>query len=277
MAPHPLIYDWNQRRRGGAASTPGRDAQRRDAARRPAVAVGPDADHRRADRDSASHGRARDRHGRRRPARRRAAGSRRTSSGWCARSSRTAFEDSPQLRRADLVADIKPIAEITQRTGVPIEVRRVHRVELDPAVSPKDGRSTSCRRCTEDALTFAVREGLTVMYVTEDTTRADPRFAAAAVFDGDPRGRLPPLHCRHGRTRDAERRQGARDVRQGAAEGTRTPRTSASTGTATGIVDSASRRASRPSRPARRGCTAPRSASASGAATRRSICCSSTW
>jgi len=30
------------------------------------------------------------------------------------------------------------------------------------------------QKCTEDAVTFAVREGLTVMYVTEDTTRADP-------------------------------------------------------------------------------------------------------
>jgi 2-isopropylmalate synthase len=30
------------------------------------------------------------------------------------------------------------------------------------------------RRATEDALKFAVREGLAVMYVTEDTTRADP-------------------------------------------------------------------------------------------------------
>jgi 2-isopropylmalate synthase len=29
-------------------------------------------------------------------------------------------------------------------------------------------------RLTEEAITFAVREGLTVMYVTEDTTRADP-------------------------------------------------------------------------------------------------------
>jgi 2-isopropylmalate synthase len=30
------------------------------------------------------------------------------------------------------------------------------------------------QRCTEEAIGFAVREGLRVMYVTEDTTRADP-------------------------------------------------------------------------------------------------------
>src|SRR5204862_794472 len=30
------------------------------------------------------------------------------------------------------------------------------------------------RKCTEEAVAFAVKEGLSVMYVTEDTTRADP-------------------------------------------------------------------------------------------------------
>jgi 2-isopropylmalate synthase len=32
---------------------------------------------------------------------------------------------------------------------------------------------------TEDAVTFAVKEGLPVMYVTEDTTRADPDILRA--------------------------------------------------------------------------------------------------
>ena len=72
-----------------------------------------------------------------------------------------------------LVADIKPIAEITQRTGVPIECCTF--IGSSPIRQFAEGWSLDyLRRCTEDALTFAVKEGLTVMYVTEDTTRADP-------------------------------------------------------------------------------------------------------
>ena len=40
--------------------------------------------------------------------------------------------------------------------------------------TPKAGSIDQLLRLTEEAITFAVREGLPVMYVTEDTTRADP-------------------------------------------------------------------------------------------------------
>ena len=72
-----------------------------------------------------------------------------------------------------VVADIKPIAEITQRTGVPIECCAF--IGSSPIRQYAEGWSLDyLLKCTEDALTFAVKEGLTTMYVTEDTTRADP-------------------------------------------------------------------------------------------------------
>ena len=72
-----------------------------------------------------------------------------------------------------VVADIKPIVDITQRTGVPIECCAF--IGSSPIRQYAEGWSLDyLLKCTEDALTFAVREGLTTMYVTEDTTRADP-------------------------------------------------------------------------------------------------------
>jgi 2-isopropylmalate synthase len=72
-----------------------------------------------------------------------------------------------------LEADIRPIADISQRVGLPLEVgafigsstirQYAEGWELDHLL-----------RLTEDAIRFAVGEGLPVMYVTEDTTRAAP-------------------------------------------------------------------------------------------------------
>ena len=72
-----------------------------------------------------------------------------------------------------VIADIQPIADIVQRTGLPIEcccfigsspIRRY----------AEDWTVDYLLRCTEEAVGFGVRQGLTVMYVTEDTTRSDP-------------------------------------------------------------------------------------------------------
>jgi 2-isopropylmalate synthase len=72
-----------------------------------------------------------------------------------------------------VVADITPIAEITQRTGVPIECCAF--IGSSPIRQYAEGWSLDyLLKCTEDALTFAAKQGLTTMYVTEDTTRADP-------------------------------------------------------------------------------------------------------
>ena len=85
------------------------------------------------------------------------------------------------------ISDVQPIVEIQQRTGLPIEcccfigsspIRRY----------AEDWTVDHLQRCTEDAITFAIREGLRVMYVTEDTTRSDPetlrRLFTTAVHAG---------------------------------------------------------------------------------------------
>jgi 2-isopropylmalate synthase len=86
-----------------------------------------------------------------------------------------------------VVGDIQPIADIVQRTGLPIEcccfigsspIRRY----------AEDWTVDHLQRCTEEAVGFAVKQGLTVMYVTEDTTRSDPdtlrRLFSAAIRAG---------------------------------------------------------------------------------------------
>jgi 2-isopropylmalate synthase len=70
-------------------------------------------------------------------------------------------------------ADIEPIARITQETGVAIEACTF--IGSSPIRQyAEDWTLDRMLRATEDAVTFAVGEGLSVMYVTEDTTRARP-------------------------------------------------------------------------------------------------------
>jgi len=70
-------------------------------------------------------------------------------------------------------ADIEPIARITQETGVPIEACTF--IGSSPIRQyTEDWTLDRMLRATEDAVSFAVAEGLAVMYVTEDTTRAQP-------------------------------------------------------------------------------------------------------
>jgi 2-isopropylmalate synthase len=70
-------------------------------------------------------------------------------------------------------ADIEPIAAISQRTGLAIECCTF--IGSSPLRQYAEGWGIDyLLKLTEEAITFAVREGLTVMYVTEDTTRADP-------------------------------------------------------------------------------------------------------
>jgi len=89
-----------------------------------------------------------------------------------------------------VVADIKPIVEIQQRTGVPIECGAF--IGSSPIRQYAEGWSLDfLQKATEEALTFAVKEGLTTMYVTEYTTRADPeslrRLFTTAIRSGDKR------------------------------------------------------------------------------------------
>lgn len=72
-----------------------------------------------------------------------------------------------------VIADITPIAEISQRVGIPIECCTF--IGSSPLRQYAEGWTLDqLLRLTEEAIAFAVSEGLPVMYVTEDTTRSDP-------------------------------------------------------------------------------------------------------
>jgi 2-isopropylmalate synthase len=72
-----------------------------------------------------------------------------------------------------VIADIQPVVDISQRTGLPIECCTF--IGSSPLRQYAEGWAIDrLLRLTEEAVAFAVREGMTVMYVTEDTTRADP-------------------------------------------------------------------------------------------------------
>jgi isopropylmalate/homocitrate/citramalate synthase len=74
--------------------------------------------------------------------------------------------------------DIRPIADISQRAGIAIEACTF--IGSSPIrFYAEDWTLDKLLRLTEDAVTFAVRQGLPVMYVTEDTTRAAPETVRA--------------------------------------------------------------------------------------------------
>ncbi len=79
----------------------------------------------------------------------------------------------PNCAARTVEADIRPIAEISEKAGIPIEAATflgsspIRRLAEDWTVDHLE-------RTTEKAVTFAVRLGLPVMYVTEDTVRTDP-------------------------------------------------------------------------------------------------------
>ena len=70
-------------------------------------------------------------------------------------------------------ADIKPIVDAAQRTGVPIEAMVF--IGSSPVRQlAEDWSIDFIMRQSCDAISFAVSEGLDVTYVTEDTTRSSP-------------------------------------------------------------------------------------------------------
>jgi 2-isopropylmalate synthase len=83
--------------------------------------------------------------------------------------------------------DIRPVIEISQRVGIPIQAATflgsspIRRLVEDWTVDHLE-------RTTENAVKFAVQHGLPSMYVTEDTIRTDPetvkRLYATAVRNG---------------------------------------------------------------------------------------------
>ena len=74
--------------------------------------------------------------------------------------------------------DILPIIEISQRAGIPIEACTFIGSSAIRFFA-EDWTLDKLLKLTEDAVTFAVSEGVPVMYVTEDTTRANPETIRA--------------------------------------------------------------------------------------------------
>ena len=93
----------------------------------------------------------------------------------------------PNCAARTLEADIRPIAEISQRVGIAIEAATflgtspIRRLVEDWTVDHLE-------RTTEKAVKFAVEHGLPSMYVTEDTVRTDPetikRLYTTAIRSG---------------------------------------------------------------------------------------------
>lgn len=79
----------------------------------------------------------------------------------------------PNCAARTVAADIVPIIEISQRVGYAIEVACF--IGSSPIRQyTEDWNIDRMLRLSEDAVSLAVKEGLPVMYVTEDTTRAHP-------------------------------------------------------------------------------------------------------
>jgi 2-isopropylmalate synthase len=93
----------------------------------------------------------------------------------------------PNCAARTVEADIRPIVEISQRVGIPIEAATflgsspIRRLVEDWTVDHLE-------RTTEKAVKFAVSHGLPSMYVTEDTVRTDPetvkRLYTTAIRSG---------------------------------------------------------------------------------------------
>lgn len=93
----------------------------------------------------------------------------------------------PNCAARTVIQDITPIVEISQRTGVSIEAFCF--LGSSPIRQYTENWTIDVLlKHTEEAITFAAKQGIPVSYVTEDTTRSDPetigRLYRAAVSCG---------------------------------------------------------------------------------------------
>jgi 2-isopropylmalate synthase len=80
---------------------------------------------------------------------------------------------APNCAARTVIADIRPIAEVSQRVGIAIEAACF--IGSSPIRQYAEGWDLDrMLRLVEQAVGFATGEGLPVMFVTEDTTRAAP-------------------------------------------------------------------------------------------------------
>lgn len=84
----------------------------------------------------------------------------------------------PNCAARTVIADIQPIIDISEKIGIPIEASTF--IGSSPIRQYAEGWSLEMMlTATEDAVKFAASHGLPVMYVTEDTSRANPATVRA--------------------------------------------------------------------------------------------------
>ena len=84
----------------------------------------------------------------------------------------------PNCAARTVVADVEPIVRIADAVGIPIEAATF--IGSSPIRQyTEDWTLERMLGATQEAVTFAVQHGLPVMYVTEDTTRAQPETLKA--------------------------------------------------------------------------------------------------
>jgi len=106
---------------------------------------------------------------------------------------------TPNCAARTVLADIQPVIDISQKTGVPIEVFCF--LGSSPIRQYTENWTVdTLLKHTEDSVSFAAKHGIPVSYVTEDTTRSDPetltRLYKAAV-DCGARGVVIADTCGH--------------------------------------------------------------------------------
>jgi len=85
---------------------------------------------------------------------------------------------APNCAARTVIADVEPVVRISQEIGIPIEAATF--IGSSPIRQyAEDWTLERMLKATTEAVTYAVKAGLPVMYVTEDTTRARPETLKA--------------------------------------------------------------------------------------------------
>ncbi|HZE93501.1 MAG TPA: hypothetical protein VEZ49_02255, partial [Gemmatimonadales bacterium] len=80
---------------------------------------------------------------------------------------------APNCAARTVVADVEPIVRVSDEVGIKIEAATF--IGSSPIRQyAEDWTLDRILKASEEAVTYAVKHGLPVMYVTEDTTRARP-------------------------------------------------------------------------------------------------------
>src|SRR5205823_13255663 len=84
----------------------------------------------------------------------------------------------PNCATRTVIADVEPIVRVAEEIGIPIESATF--IGSSPIRQyAEDWTLDRILTASEEAVTYAAKHGLPVMYVTEDTTRAKPEAPKA--------------------------------------------------------------------------------------------------